>query len=106
MCTISKTRGPGCHAFGAKMRGLMARTPPAAKAWSCQRVGMLSRRRLRGYAVADSAAKAWHPARLVAIFIFFCAFGSGAGAASPNLGNITPRGGQRGTEIAILFNGA
>jgi hypothetical protein len=87
------------------MPKLGARAALAAKAWSHQWLGMLSRRCPRGYPVIGSAAKAWHPAWLVALFIF-CAWGPAAGAASPNLGNIAPRGGQRGTEMAILFSGA
>lgn len=35
-----------------------------------------------------------------------CLCGVSSYAASPSLGNITPRGGQRGTEMGLLFNGA
>jgi hypothetical protein len=66
---------------------------------------MLSRRHLRGHAIRGAAAKAWHPPWLVALLVF-CAWASAAEAASPNLGTITPRGGQRGTEMAIIFSGA
>ena len=39
-------------------------------------------------------------------FILMPCMAAAAQAASPSLGGITPRGGQRGTDLALLFNGA
>jgi hypothetical protein len=45
----------------------------------------------------------------LALYCCLCAVaasGAAVRASSPSLGSITPRGGQRGTEMAVLFNGA
>src|SRR5262245_36843603 len=42
---------------------------------------------------------------LLSVLYVLCVLSS-ARAVSPSLGGITPRGGQRGTEMAVLFNGA
>src|SRR5258707_1024462 len=43
---------------------------------------------------------------LTSLTIFWVLSSTGAQAASPALGNIMPRGGQRGTETVLFFNGA
>src|SRR5436305_4378797 len=44
--------------------------------------------------------------RLLCLGLLVSVFGAPAYAASPSLGGISPRGGQRGTEAVVLFNGA
>src|SRR5262249_1834861 len=46
------------------------------------------------------------PVRHASAILALLAAASLSGAASPSLGSITPRGGQRGTEMALFFNGA
>ena len=44
--------------------------------------------------------------RSAIVFLVIFQWGNSSFAAAPSLGSITPRGGQRGTEITLSFNGA
>ncbi len=44
--------------------------------------------------------------RVFLSFLYMAAFAVSANASSPSLGGISPRGGQRGAEATVLFNGA
>ncbi len=44
--------------------------------------------------------------RILLLFVSFCVFCGYSSSATPALGSISPRGGQRGTDMTLLFNGA